>query len=129
MSARVVHFELPYDDAERARQFYASVFDWQVVPMPDMAYTLVMTGPSGDRGPEEPGFVNGGMFERRSGFSSPCVVLDVPDLDAALAAVEAAGGSTVTGRQPVGDMGFTAYFTDPEGNLVGLWETATQEGS
>ena len=84
MSARVVHFELPYDDAERARQFYASVFDWQLVPMPDMGYTLVMTGPSGDRGPEEPGFVNGGMFERKSGFTSPCVVLDVPDLDAAL---------------------------------------------
>jgi predicted enzyme related to lactoylglutathione lyase len=22
-------------------------------------------------------------------------------------------------------MGFTAYFSDPEGNLIGLWESAT----
>lgn len=27
-------------------------------------------------------------------------------------------------RQPVGDMGFVAYFRDPEGNIVGLWENA-----
>ena len=55
MSARVVHFELPYVDADRARAFYGSVFDWQTVPMPEMDYTLVMTGPSGDQGPTEPG--------------------------------------------------------------------------
>jgi predicted enzyme related to lactoylglutathione lyase len=23
-------------------------------------------------------------------------------------------------------MGFAAYFTDPEGNVMGLWETAPQ---
>ena len=34
------------------------------------------------------------------------------------------GGDVALGRQPVGDMGFTAYFTDTEGNLVGLWENA-----
>ena len=30
MSARVVHFEVPFDDAERARSFYQEVFDWQI---------------------------------------------------------------------------------------------------
>lgn len=25
---------------------------------------------------------------------------------------------------PVPDLGFTAYFTDTEGNVVGLWEDA-----
>jgi hypothetical protein len=30
----------------------------------------------------------------------------------------------VAPKTPVGDMGFAAYFTDPEGNVVGLWETA-----
>jgi predicted enzyme related to lactoylglutathione lyase len=38
--------------------------------------------------------------------------------------VEAAGGKAVTERMPVGDMGFAGYFTDTEGNLIGLWETA-----
>lgn len=30
------------------------------------------------------------------------------------------------GKEAVGEMGFVAYVHDPEGNLVGLWETAAQ---
>jgi predicted enzyme related to lactoylglutathione lyase len=45
-------------------------------------------------------------------------------MDAALAKIESLGGSTVVGKQPVGDMGFSAYFTDSEGNLMGLWQSA-----
>jgi predicted enzyme related to lactoylglutathione lyase len=55
---------------------------------------------------------------------APNLVIDVPDIDEALSKVETAGGKTVTQRMPVGDMGFAAYFTDTEGNLLGLWETA-----
>jgi hypothetical protein len=29
---------------------------------------------------------------------------------------------------PVGDMGFAAYFTDCEGNLMGLWQSASPSG-
>jgi uncharacterized protein len=29
-----------------------------------------------------------------------------------------------TPKMTVGDMGHAAYFRDPEGNVVGLWETA-----
>jgi hypothetical protein len=39
--------------------------------------------------------------------------------------VERLGGKTVQGRAAVGDMGFTGYFTDSEGNVVGLWQTAS----
>jgi predicted enzyme related to lactoylglutathione lyase len=124
MSGRVVHFEIPYDDGDRARSFYASAFGWQVTDLPDMGYTLVMSGPSGEQGPTEPGFVNGGMMQREEPFIVPNIVIDVANLEDALKAVNEAGGTTVSERQPVGEMGFTAYFKDPEGNLVGLWETA-----
>jgi predicted enzyme related to lactoylglutathione lyase len=124
MSGRVVHFEIPFDDGDRARAFYGEAFGWQIMPLPEMGYTLVMTGPSGDTGPTEAGFINGGMMQRDHPFTAPNIVLDVENLEAALSAIEAAGGKTVSTRQPVGDMGFTAYFTDTEGNLVGLWETA-----
>jgi len=30
MAGRVVHFEIPYDDGERARRFYAEAFGWQL---------------------------------------------------------------------------------------------------
>jgi predicted enzyme related to lactoylglutathione lyase len=125
MSGRVVHFEIPYDDGDRARRFYAEAFDWQLQEMPGMEYTLVVSGPSGDAGPTEPGFINGGMLAREESASSgPVVVMDVPSIDECLAAIERLGGSTVVPKQPVGDMGFTAYVKDTEGNVVGLWETA-----
>ena len=127
MSGKVVHFEIPFDDGDRARGFYGETFGWQMVPVPGMSYTMVMTGPSDpEQGPTEPGFINGGMFERSAEFpgKAPSLVIDVPSVDEALRKVEAAGGTIVTRKTPVGDMGFTGYFTDTEDNLIGLWETA-----
>jgi uncharacterized protein len=126
MSGRIVHFEIPYDDGDRARAFYERAFGWQLMSLPEMGYTLVMTGPSGEEGPTEPGFINGGMMQRQGPFTAPNVVIDVENLEAALAAVNDSGGTTVAERQAVGDMGFAAYFADTEGNLIGLWETAHQ---
>ena len=125
MPGKVVHFEIPADDEDRARSFYAAAFGWTMTPMPEMSYTMVETGPSDPRtGPTEPGYINGGMMHREGDFRAPNLVIDVGDIEAALRDVEAAGGSTVSGRQPVGEMGFAAYVKDTEGNLVGLWETA-----
>jgi predicted enzyme related to lactoylglutathione lyase len=124
MSGRVVHFEIPYDDGNRARAFYEKAFGWQLMSLPEMGYTLVTSGPSGDQGPTEAGFINGGMMQRQEPFTAPNIVVDVENIETALGAVNDAGGSTVQERQAVGDMGFAAYFRDSEGNLVGLWESA-----
>jgi predicted enzyme related to lactoylglutathione lyase len=125
MSGKVVHFEVPFDDGDRARSFYKEAFGWQVMEMPEMGYTIVMTGPSNDSGPTEAGFINGGMLSREQGATSgPVVVLDVESIDTTLERIGSLGGSTVVGKTPVGDMGFAAYFTDSEGNVMGLWETA-----
>jgi uncharacterized protein len=125
MSGKVVHFEVPFDDGDRARSFYKEAFGWQVMEMPEMGYTIVMTGPSNDSGPTESGFINGGMLSREQGATSgPVVVLDVESIEATLEKIGGLGGSTVVGKTPVGDMGFAAYFTDSEGNVMGLWETA-----
>ena len=124
MSGRVVHFEVPFDDAERARAFYAEAFGWKLMPVPELSYTLVTTGPSDQGPPSEPGFINGGMFQRGEPTAGPVVTIEVDDIDTALERIGSLGGSTVTGRQQVGDMGFSAYFKDPEGNLMGLWQNA-----
>ena len=50
--------------------------------------------------------------------------MDVDDIDAALEKINALGGSTVLPRQDVGGMGWSAYFKDTEGNVVGLWQNA-----
>ena len=125
MTGKIVHFEIPFEDGVRARAFYAETFGWQLMELPEMDYTMVMTGPSDpETGPTEPGFINGGMFKREAPFKGPNLVIDVPDIDEALKQVEKAGGTTVQERQPVGEMGFAAYFNDTEGNLLGLWQTA-----
>ncbi len=122
---KVVHFEVPFDDGDRARSFYKEAFGWQVVEMPEMGYTIVMTGPSSDTGPTEAGFINGGMLAReQAATQGPVVVMDVESIDVALERIGELGGETVAGKTPVGDMGFAAYVRDPEGNVVGLWETA-----
>ena len=129
MSGRLVHFEIPFDDGERARTFYREAFGWSVMTMPEMDYTMVSTGPSSEEGgPSEPGYIGGGMLQRSAVQQAPVVTIDVDDIDAALERIESLGGKTVVPRQPVGKMGFTAYFTDTEGNLTGLWQTTPQAG-
>jgi hypothetical protein len=68
MAGRVVHFEIPYDDGDRARSFYERAFGWQLTALPDMGYTLVTSGPSGVQGPTEVGFINGGMMQREGPY-------------------------------------------------------------
>jgi predicted enzyme related to lactoylglutathione lyase len=125
MNGRVVHFEVPFDDADRARQFYADVFSWQITPMPEMQYNIVSTGPVSNEGmPSEPGYIGGGMAERQAPLTSPVITIEVDDIDATVNAIEKNGGAAVGEKLAVGEMGWAAYFTDSEGNLMGLWQSA-----
>ncbi|RSM54694.1 glyoxalase [Actinoplanes sp. ATCC 53533] len=122
---KVVHFEVPFDDADRAHTFYREAFGWQLQTMPEMGYTLATTTPGDESGrPSEPGSINGGMLAKQGPITGPVIVIGVDDLDDAVARVEKLGGSVAIGRQPVGDMGFAAYVNDTEGNLIGLWQNA-----
>jgi predicted enzyme related to lactoylglutathione lyase len=49
----------------------------------------------------------------------------VSDIDAAIAKVEELGGKVTRGKQPVGEIGYAAYFVDTEGNTLGLWQSLT----
>jgi uncharacterized protein len=120
----VVHFEIPADDVARAKEFYRSVFDWQLQDMPEMDYTIVQTTAVGeDQMPTAPGAINGGLMRRTQDTPTPVLTIDVESIDQALKQVEASGGRTVKERTEIPGMGAYAYFTDPEGNTLGLWET------
>jgi uncharacterized protein len=125
MSGRVVHFEVPADDLERAKSFYASAFGWTLNTMAELNYTLVVTTPVDAEGaPTDPGAINGGMAARGGPISSTVITIEVADIDATLDAVEKLGGTRLREKTSVGGMGYTGYFTDPEGNVVGLWQNA-----
>jgi predicted enzyme related to lactoylglutathione lyase len=126
---KVVHFEIPADDLDRAKNFYGSVFGWKLetMSMPGGEYTIVMTTPVDEQTqlPSEPGAINGGMMQRDERTPSPVLTIDVEGIDDALKEIEAVGGTTVTPRTEIPGMGAFAYFKDPEGNVLGLWETTT----
>jgi uncharacterized protein len=127
MSGKVVHFELPADNVERARTFYKKTFQWEMQPMPEMNYTMVQTTPvDANQMPKEPGAINGGIAARGSPIKAPVITIAVEDIEATLKQVAKNGGKMVAGKQSIGDMGFTAYFQDPEGNVVGLWQGPSQ---
>jgi uncharacterized protein len=124
MAGQVVHFEIPADDLQRAQSFYREAFGWQLEPLPEFSYTMVTTAALDEQGmPAEPGAINGGMTTRADPVTSPVVVVNVDDIDAALERIRALGGTVKRTRTAVGEMGFSAYFEDPEGNVIGLWET------
>ncbi len=125
--SKVVHFEIPADDLDRAKNFYGSVFGWelQTMPMNEGEYTSVKTTDIDEQTqlPTEPGAINGGMFLRDERLTSPVITIDVDGIDDALKQIEAEGGTTVAPRTAIPGMGAFAYFKDPEGNVLGLWET------
>ena len=125
--SKVVHFEIPADDVERAKKFYGSSFGWelQTMDMGDGEYTSVKTTAVDEQTqmPSDPGAINGGMFQRDERLTSPVITIDVDGIDDALKQIEDAGGSTVQPRTAIPGMGAFAYFKDSEDNVLGLWET------
>jgi predicted enzyme related to lactoylglutathione lyase len=114
---RVIHFEIPADEPQRAISFYESVFGWRFERWEGpMEYWLVMTGPQ-----EEPG-IDGGLAPRqgsRSGFEN---TIGVESMDEYLAKIEAQGGKVLRPKTAIPGVGWVAYCQDTEGNTFGLME-------
>jgi predicted enzyme related to lactoylglutathione lyase len=126
MSGSVTHFEIPVDDMARAQAFYRDAFGWQISTVAEMDYAFVRTTPTGEDGvPAQRGAINGGMLPRGEPVFHPIVTITVDNVDSALETIEQLGGRAVVGRTPVGAMGFAGYAKDSEGNVIGLWESAT----
>jgi predicted enzyme related to lactoylglutathione lyase len=119
----VAHFEIPAADLERAQEFYAKVFGWEIGE--DLGGTrLVTTTPRGDNGmPNNPGEINGDIFKKEGALDKPIIMITVPSIDEHLNKIKAADGVTVVEKTQVGDMGWCAYFKDTEGNTLGIWES------
>jgi len=120
----IVHFEIPAKDVKRASAFYSKAFGWNFNQFPGVEYWSIMTTDTDqNRMPKTPGSINGGMGKK--GEMAPkavTVTISVKDIDASLKTVKKLGGDQVGKKMPVGDMGWSAYFEDTEGNLIGLWQ-------
>ena len=114
---RVVHFEFPADDPERATKFYAGVFGWKIEKWPGpVDYWLITTGPD-----DHPG-INGAIMRRQSPQHTVYNTIDVPSLDDFAKKVVAHGGKVAVPKTAIPGVGYMAYCQDTEGNTFGIMQ-------
>ncbi len=121
---KVVHFEIPFENKQRAMKFYSETFGWDLTDMPEMSYVMARTTDVNEQQmPTTPGAINGGLFPRPKEAPAPTVYVGVASVAAAIKKVETAGGKVVTPHTPIPGMGAYARVADTEGNIVGLFES------
>ncbi len=121
----VVHFEMPYDAADRVAKFYKAAFGWKMKDMGEKMgrYVLATTAESGADGrPKKGGTINGGFFAKKPDWPEqhPSVVIAVDDLVKAMNKVTKAGGRVLGEPMEIPGVGGYVSFMDTEGNRVSL---------
>jgi len=121
---KVVWFEIPFDESERAQKFYQDVFGWQINHFSEMDYYVATTAESDPQTmePKTPGAINGGLMKKDDTAKHPLVLIEVPSIDEHLKKIEQNGGKTVMPKINAGNLGMYARVEDTEGNIIGLWE-------
>lgn len=120
---RVVHFEIPANDMERAKKFYSENFGWKLTQLgPEMGnYVLVHTGPTDEQGmPQDKAFINGGLMRRDPSATSPVLVIAVDGVEATIERITRSGGTVVGEIMDIPNVGRYARVKDTEGNVIGI---------
>lgn len=116
----VVHFELPYKNAERISEFYKTVFGWKLNKLGEEHgnYILAVTTDTDAKPGMPAGAINGGFFPVKPDWPEqhPSIVIGVESIQEAVASIEHNGGKVL--GEPVNIPGFGIYvsFLDTEGN-------------
>jgi predicted enzyme related to lactoylglutathione lyase len=118
--SRVIHFEIPAAEPERAAAFYKKVFGWSIEKWPGpMEYWMVTTGADGAPG------INGGLLKKQAPTTATTNTIGVGCVEKAIDAVKSAGGKLVMPKTPIPTIGYFAYLEDTEGNLFGVMQSDT----
>jgi uncharacterized protein len=116
----VVHFEMPYEDQDRAAAFYETVFGWQVQKLGEAMghYLLVTTAQSDSRADAPRGAINGGLFPKKPDWpmQHPSIVIAVGDIRESIGKVVKAGGQALGEPVEIPGVGHYVSFVDTEGN-------------
>lgn len=115
----VVHIEFSAQDREATGKFYSDLFGWEVAQMPEMNYATFDTGNN----------VGGGFnpVNENNPAGTVLVYIGTDDIDASLAKAESLGGKIVTPKTEIPGTGWFGFFSDPTGNMVGLYTPLESE--
>jgi hypothetical protein len=112
---RFIHFDLPADDVERAKNFYGKIFGWKFDKWDGpMEYWMTITGDE-----KTPG-INGGLCQRMPGQTAIINTIDVPSVDEYSIKIQSGGGKILAPKMPIPGVGYFAQCMDTEGNVFGI---------
>ena len=117
-NGKICYLELPATNVEKSAAFYSGAFGW----------TMRKRGDGSQAFDDTTGEVSGAFVTGRSASGAPGLLfyIMVDDIEKACRAVEANGGKIV---QQVGADApeLTARFTDPAGNIIGLYQEPVRQ--
>jgi predicted enzyme related to lactoylglutathione lyase len=125
LPGKIVWHDLITDAPEASKQFYGELFGWEFEEatielglFSRIDYTLIRLN-----GRLIGGMVDQAQLQSKEDISQWISVLSVSDVDAAAAALAAAGGSVLTAPVDLAERGRLAVVADPQGALFTLLQT------
>ena len=113
MGNPIVHFEIGGRDSDATQTFYRELFGWKIEPM----------GPAALVAAEGEGSIGGHITSLgHDPHTYVTVYAETNDIPGTLAIAEALGGKTMIPETEIPDMGWFAWFTDIDGNIIGLYK-------
>ena len=120
MGQPVVHFEVVGRDVQKLSSYYSELFGWKINTDNPMNYGIVERETNADGAG-----IAGGVGQGPEGYDGHVTFyVEVPDVEAALAQAESLGGKRRMGPDQVPGGPTLGHFTDPEGNMLGLVQSA-----
>ncbi len=121
--------DISLPDPADGKRFYTELFGWtaddQHDPDGNYIYTMFFKDglPAAGMGPQQPGHEESGIPPMWNCYIS------VDEVDATLARIEAAGGSTIVPAMDVMTAGRMAFAADPSGGVFALWQAGEHLGA
>ena len=114
MKNPVTYAEFHAPNLAEAKVFYSAVFGWEFQQFDNEEYYVVPKG--------EDGAISCGFMQSQDGQPRTVCTVQVPSLEKAVEDVKKHGGTIVVEKFTVPGVGYAVYFTDPGGQIIGLYE-------
>ena len=113
---KVIHFEIPAEDPERAVAFYKNVFGWRFNKFEGANYWLASTGDDGEHG------IDGAIADKDSFHPTTINTISVFSFEETVEKIKSSGGEVLGPKMAVPNVGYMTYCRDPEGNIFGIMQ-------
>lgn len=116
-------FEIPVKDIDRAKKFYEGIFGVPMVPLPENMGMKMVAFPMGleENSPHVGGALVESEMHQPSMEGSVLYLNANPEIQLVIDRIPVFGGEVTMSKTLVNqEIGYIAFFTDTEGNSIGL---------